>query len=94
MNCPRCGLPLEACVCETLGREKQKIKVSTEKKSYGKIATIIEGIESEEEMKKIAKLFKEGFACGGTVKNNRIELQGEHRKKAREKLSELGFNLE
>jgi len=30
-------------------------------------------------------------ACGGTVKNNIIELQGDHRKKVKEELVKLGF---
>jgi len=35
---------------------------------------------------------KEELACGGTVKNNIIELQGDHAKKVREKLIKMGFN--
>jgi translation initiation factor 1 len=93
--CPKCGLPKEACVCETIAKTKQKIKVTTAKKRYGKIATIITGIDEKEiDLKHVAKALKEEFACGGTIKNNAIELQGDHSKKVREVLVNLGFPAE
>ena len=42
--CPQCGLPKELCVCETIAKEQQKIIVTTEKKKFGKINTIVKGI--------------------------------------------------
>ena len=93
--CPKCGLPKEACVCETIAKTKQKIKVSTVKKRYGKIATVIIGIDEKEiDLKHIAKELKSEFACGGTIKNNEIELQGDHSRKVKEILIKLGFPSE
>lgn len=93
--CPKCGLPKEACVCETLAKEKQRIKVSLEKKRYGKLSTIIEGIADKNiDMKKIARELKSELACGGTIKDNKIELQGNHIRKVKEKLVNLGFQAE
>ena len=54
--------------------------------------TVISGITDNN--KDIAKKLKEELACGGTVKNNIIELQGDHLKKAKEVLVKNGFNLE
>lgn len=88
--CPKCGLPLEACICKELAKSKQKIKVERVIRRFGKIVTTISGIEDN--IKDIATKLKEELACGGTVKNNVIELQGEHAKKVKEKLIELGFN--
>ncbi len=45
-------------------------------------------------MKDIAKTLKSRLACGGTVKNNHVELQGDHREKVKEILVELGFSSE
>ena len=90
--CPKCGLPVGACVCNELTKTKQKIKVQTTKRRFGKIVTTISGIESD--TKNIAKKLKEELACGGTVKNNTIELQGNHLKKVKEKLIEIGFSEE
>lgn len=92
--CPKCGLPKEACVCEGIAKTEQKIKISVVKKRYGKIVTVITGIDPDIDMKQVAKKLKTGLACGGTVKNSAIELQGEHRKKAQEILEELGFPAE
>jgi len=91
--CPKCGLPREACVCETIAKTKQKIKVCGIKKKYGKISTIISGIDPKDiDIKNLAKELKSELACGGTIKNNEIELQGDHIKKVKEKLISLGFS--
>lgn len=90
--CPKCGLPLEACICKELAKTKQKIRVETAKRRFGKFVTLISGIEND--TKDIAKKLKEEFACGGTVKNNVIELQGNHGRKVKEKLIALGFDAE
>ena len=91
--CHKCGLPKEACVCEVIAKSKQKIKVELVKKRYGKMVTTISGIDSKDvDVKGLAKELKSDLACGGTVKNNEIELQGEHVKKVREKLISLGFS--
>lgn len=93
--CPKCGLPKEACMCETLAKSKQKIRVYEDKKRYGKIVTIVEGIDERDvDIKKVAKELKSGLACGGTTKDNKIELQGSHLKKVQEKLTEMGFSAE
>ena len=89
--CPKCGLPKQACVCEQIVKSAQRIKVSTAKKRYGKIVTQISGFERGIDIKKIAKSLKNELACGGTAKDNTIELQGEHRKKVKPLLVTLGF---
>lgn len=92
--CPKCGLPKQACVCEQIVKGSQRIRVTTDKKRYGKIVTLVTGFESGIDMKKIAKALKNGLACGGTYKENMIELQGDHRKKIKELLVRLGFDDE
>ncbi len=92
--CPKCGLPQQACVCEQIVKSSQKIKVTTDKKRYGKIVTVVSGFESGIDVKKIAKALKNELACGGTYKDNMIELQGEHTKKIKPLLAKLGFDEE
>lgn len=90
--CPKCGLPKELCVCETIAKEKQKIRIRTVKRRYGKITTIIEGFDPKDiDVKKLTKKFKSELACGGTSKGNTIELQGEHKQRAKEILIKSGF---
>lgn len=90
--CPKCGLPKQACVCEQIVKSSQKIKVTTDRKRYGKIVTVITGFGSGINIKQITKDLKNSLACGGTYKGDAIELQGNHKKKIREMLVKLGFD--
>ena len=90
--CQICGLVKELCVCETIAKESQKIRVYVEKKKFNKNYTIIEGIDEKEiDLKDLAKKLKSMLACGGTIKDGKIELQGEHKQKVRKILIEYGF---
>ena len=89
--CPNCGLPKDICACETIAKEEEKIKVSSSKKRFGKTVTTIEGISRDVDSKGILKELKTKLACGGTMKNGVIELQGDHRRKLKEILIKLGF---
>lgn len=90
--CAMCGLPKALCVCDTIAKESQHIKISTIKKKFGKVNTIVEGLDPKEiDIKGVAKKMKSELACGGTVKKSVIELQGEHRQRAKKILIKLGF---
>lgn len=90
--CPKCGLPKELCVCETIAKEAQKIHVTVVEKRFGKFMTIIKGIdESKIDIKALTKKLKSKLACGGTYKNKEIELQGDHRRRVKEILIKEGF---
>src|SRR3989338_3723506 len=91
--CPRCGLVKELCVCETIAKESQKIVIKIEKKKFNKPYTVVEGIDGKEiSMKELAKKLKSTLACGGTIKDGKIELQGEHKPKVKEILLRAGFS--
>ncbi len=93
--CPVCGLPEELCMCEEIAREQQQIKIFSMKRRYGKIVTIIEGIDSSDiDLDDLARKLKTRCASGGTVKDGRIELQGEHKKKVEQVLNEMGFQVD
>ena len=89
--CPKCGLPLQACVCEEITKTEQRIHVRTEKKKFGKLVTIISGFQGVD-LKSTAKGLKHELACGGTIKDKDIELQGDHTRNARHALVKLGFS--
>ena len=88
---PKTGLPVEAIEWEDLTRSSQRITVTTDKKRYRKIVTVISGFDKSVDVKKIAKSLKNELACGGTYKNDIIELQGEHIQRVMSYLVELGF---
>jgi len=89
--CPKCGLPLAACVCEQIAKTQQQIEISAEKRRFGKYVTLINGLEGVD-IREIAKKLKSKLACGGTVDKNTIELQGNHVVKVRPVLIEAGFD--
>jgi translation initiation factor 1 len=89
--CNQCGLPQDLCVCEAIAREQQKITVKIEKRKFGKKYTVVGGIQREVDIGDIVKKLKSKFACGGTAKSNRIELQGDHKSRIKQALVELGF---
>ncbi len=90
--CSTCGLPKELCVCETIAKEQQKIQVTTDKRKFGKIYTIISGFNQRDiDIKDLTKKLKNKFACGGTFKDDTIELQGNHKVQMRQALKDMGF---
>ena len=90
--CAKCGLPEEICACEQIALEQQVVEIYIERRRYGKTVTIVEGINASDiNIDDIAKKLKTKCASGGTVKDGRIELQGNHEKKVRESLVEMGF---
>ncbi|MEK6903725.1 MAG: translation initiation factor [Nanoarchaeota archaeon] len=90
--CPKCGLVKELCVCETIAKEGQRIQLSVVKRKFGKMTTVVSGINAKDlDLKDVAKQIKSKLACGGTIKNGVIELQGDHRRKVKEELIKMGF---
>lgn len=91
--CNKCGLPSDICICEDLAKETQKIFISTNTRRFKKLTTVIEGIDNKNvNIKELAQKLKTKFACGGTIKEGRIELQGDHREGVREMLIGYGFS--
>ena len=90
--CKVCGLPKDLCICGEISKEQQRIVVKLERRRYGKPATIIEGINDKNiDLRKIAQDLKTVCACGGTAKNNKVILQGDHRDKVKQYLVKIGF---
>ena len=93
--CEVCGLPKEICVCEDIAREQQKITIAVDKRRYGKMMTIVDGIDAHElDINALITQLKSKCACGGTIKEGKIELQGDHTKRIVPILVKLGFESE
>lgn len=90
--CDTCGLPKDLCVCESIAKEAQTIEVRLEKKKFNKNYTVVAGIDQKQiDIKDVSSKLKAHLACGGTVKDGKIELQGDHRNRAKDVLVSLGF---
>lgn len=86
--CPGCHKPLRKCKCRLVqdnGNPRQvvdpPIRISRESKGRkGKGVTLISGLEmNDADLKSLAKKLKALCGSGGTVKNDTIEVQGDHR---------------
>jgi translation initiation factor 1 len=89
---PITGLPKELSVWENIAKQDQEIIVELEKKKFGKVYTVIRGLDQKEiDIKELHRKLKSKFACGGAIKNNAIELQGDHKNKVKPFLITEGF---
>lgn len=91
MDANEFGIPSEADVFEEIAKSEQQIKISMSTRRYGKKITLVGGFDKHVDVKAIAKSLKEELACGGTVKDGIIELQGDHRSRVKAILVKLGF---
>ena len=73
--------------------QKLDVRLDT-KRRRGKTVTLITGFQSSPaELQRIADDLKRSCGAGGTVADNAIEIQGDHRARAIAKLKGLGFDV-
>lgn len=98
VTCEKCQKPLAECGCPRdesgsicLPRD-QGVRVSRERRSGGKWVTIVSGLNPKaSDLPAMLKSFKRDLGAGGTVVEDRIELQGDHREKVLAALRTLGY---
>ena len=93
-TCKTCGLPKTLCVCADIAKEEAtSIKVYVERRKFGKMVTIIQGLDPKAiDLAKLTKKLKTKLATGGTHKDGRIELQGNHTWDVKDILVKEGFD--
>jgi translation initiation factor 1 len=88
------GLPDELGIDDDLARTQQVLTVSVDTRRYGKPVTLVEGFDNDTNLKELASTLKRKLACGGTVEDNVIELQGNHEARVPDILREQGYTVD
>ena len=91
--CSLCGLPKELCVCEDLSADEQEIVISNDRRKWGKLVTLatFRG-HSDANLGDILKHAKKKIGSGGTIRDNSIEIRGDHRLRLKRLLIDLGYD--
>ncbi len=92
--CPRCKQsPCRCRQARSLPPQQQKAIIQMERKGRGgKTVTVIRGLVlTPGAMKALSKELKAACGSGGTVKDDTIEIQGDHRERVSTHLKSLGF---
>ena len=96
--CPKCNRPVADCVCgkDRPGAPKDGVvRVSRETKGRkGKGVTLVTGVPlTIDELPGLAKRLKNLCGAGGTVKDEVIEIQGDHRDRIVAELQGRGWTV-
>ncbi len=97
--CPGCGWPQDDCRCSknlAAGTEivpdKVTAKLRLDNRASGKNVTVVDGLpDNHGFLDTLCRDLKKACGTGGTVGENRIELQGDQRERLRELLVKRGF---
>ena len=98
VTCERCDKPLTDCLCPrgTDGSlclpNQQRVRVSRERRGGGKWVTLITGLDPKaNDLPALLKKLKNLCASGGTIQDEHLELQGDHREKLLAALTQMGY---
>lgn len=98
-TCDTCGEREENCTCppppqQWTAPEKQTARLAAEKRKKGKLVTVIHGLPAaENDLPALLAKLKTACGAGGTVKDDSIEVQGNHLLRVRELLTQLGYRV-
>ena len=98
-TCERCGKLESECACpppaaesKRLPPENQTARLGLEKRARGKIVTVIGSLDPDgNDLPALAARLKASCGAGGTIKEGRIELQGDHLQEVDAALLAIGY---
>lgn len=98
-RCERCGELETDCVCPPerpprIAPEKQTARLAMAKRKKGKTVTVVRGLPAEgNDLPGLLKQLKTTCGAGGTLKDDVMEIQGDHRDRIRELLTQIGYRV-
>lgn len=79
-------------ILNELDTEKAQITVSKDIRRFNKPVTIVQGLQNHKDVRSITKQLKNKIGTGGTFKEGKIILQGNHKEAVVKLLIALGFD--
>ena len=98
-KCDRCGELEEVCECAPHAKPRtapasQTVRVQVEKRKRGKLMTVVRGLAAgENDLPGLLSQLKNLCGAGGTVKDDQLEIQGDHLERVRKVLAEIGYRV-
>jgi len=99
-SCERCGELEDECNCPPAEPEprlltppeQQTARLSVEKRKKGKVVTVVSGLAAEEnDFPALLGELKAACGAGGSIQNDRLEIQGRQTDRVREVLRKVGY---
>ena len=98
-TCEKCGELEENCRCPPPPKvyaapEKQTARLAIEKRNKGKQVTVVRGLSADEsDLPELLSRLKATCGAGGAVKDDLLEIQGNHLDRVRDLLAEIGYRV-
>ncbi len=98
-HCEHCGQPETSCQCppqvkSRIPPEKQTAQLALEKRKRGKMVTVVRGLSAAgNDLPALLTQLKTTCGAGGTVKEDLLEVQGDHLDQVRGVLTGLGYRV-
>ena len=98
-RCERCGELDEDCTCPPPTRaltapDKQTAHLAGEKRKMGKLVTVVRGLPAKEnDLSALLAKLKTACGAGGTLKDEVLEVQGNHVGRVRDLLADIGYQV-
>ncbi|AQQ09329.1 translation initiation factor Sui1 [Sedimentisphaera cyanobacteriorum] len=96
--CPECDRPLDECICSEIEKPRPTdgiVRIKRETKGRkGKGMSVITGLGlTDSDLKELTSELKKKCGCGGSMKEGRIEIQGEKRDQLEKILKDKGYKV-
>ncbi len=98
-HCEKCGELEDACVCPPPVKElkpsnKQTARIAVEKRKQGKLVTVVRGLASaDNDLPALLTRLKSTCGAGGTLKDETLEIQGDHVDQIASLLKDIGYKV-
>ena len=99
-RCDRCEELVADCKCPPLPEPAnivdpgtQKLKIQVERRKRGKVVTVIRGVADDDARAKLLTDLKNVVGSGGTIREDTLEIQGDHVDTISQTLAQRGYQI-